>query len=75
MGCGKSGANIVKRFIFKGGRITMNRFSRLVIVCAWHKPYPIILGLSDPTPPGQTGLTHGICPQCQHQYFTQKEQP
>jgi hypothetical protein len=48
----------------------MNRFSRLLRRCGW---CGLFLGVSDPTPPGQTGETTGICAQCQHHYFAMKE--
>jgi hypothetical protein len=50
------------------------RFSRLIRTCGWETPHRII-GVSAPTPPGQTGETTGICPQCQHQYVSKKEAP
>jgi hypothetical protein len=39
----------------------MDTFSRLVRQCAWCGIY---LGLSEPVPAGQTGITHGICKPC-----------
>ena len=47
----------------------MMRFSRLTTQCSWcHR----LQGVSIPTPPGQTGISHTICAPCLAQ-FTQKE--
>ena len=49
----------------------MTRFSRLVRMCSWCTPSRL-LGVSIPTPPGETGISHTICALCLAQ-LTQKE--
>jgi hypothetical protein len=45
------------------------RFSRLIRICAW---CTTLLGISEPTAPNCTGISHGICAACAAT-FTQKE--
>lgn len=51
----------------------MRRYSRLVICCAWCQPVRF-LGVSGPTRPGTTGVSHAICQSCALTVTT-KERP
>jgi hypothetical protein len=43
----------------------MTRYSRLVRECAWKLPgCQRLLGVSVPTAPGNTGVTHTVCEAC-----------
>lgn len=43
----------------------MTRFSRLIRECAWKWPgCHRLIGWSEPTAPGKTGISHGLCPAC-----------
>lgn len=49
----------------------MTRFSRLVRMCGWHQPRPILLGVSEPTKPGETGETTGMCEECLKRFLAE----
>lgn len=51
----------------------MTRFSRLVRMCGWHQPRPILLGVSEPTKPGQTGETTGMCQECLKRFLAEQK--
>lgn len=43
----------------------MSRYSRLIRECAWKLPgCHRLLGVSVPTAPGKTGVTHTVCDSC-----------
>lgn len=35
------------------------------LICAWHKPFPIVIRES----PGEPEFSHGICPECRKVHF------
>lgn len=49
----------------------MTRFSRLIIECAWCQR---LMGVSEPTRPGQTGTSHTICPGCADRVMRKEQQ-
>jgi len=38
----------------------------MIVICAWHKPEPIIIGEVEPYE--QPGPTHGMCPECAEEF-------
>lgn len=51
----------------------MTRFSRLLRICGWCGRLQV-QPVSEPTPAGHTGTTHGICRDCFHR-MNERETP
>jgi hypothetical protein len=45
----------------------------MIIVCAWHRPEPIVLGEKEPYE--DRNITGGICEECREREFAELEDP